>query len=133
MSVLFKLVRKDRRSRRAVAFAEQEQRRLSSIKFFKESLDKVGKRRHVGINPEEELSAVLSINVPETRTRCVDEHKVSHIEKAVGVLRQLVGWPKQLRGRTRHNMLGTERAHVEPDARTSRSAIEEKDGRAARQ
>ena len=112
------------RARRAVTFAEDEQRRRPALVAadvepyeFAEGLD-------VSLNAPEFLHELGVGRAAESRADRVDQHQVAFVEQRVGIVFDAIRRRRHESIGLQHDFARTERSHVQPDRSRSRPAVE---------
>ena len=80
----------------------------------------------VFIHAPEGLPGILADQAAKPRARHVDKYQVADVEQGIGIVDQLVRSSRHVPVAIRHHMLGTKRAHVQPDGRAAGTAVVEK-------
>src|ERR1035437_2689697 len=114
----------------AVTLAKYVLWRVPAVVLGNEPGDEASKGIGVLIHPPEGLFRVLAGQPPKAGAGHVDEDQVAGVEQGVGVVNELVGRRGQVLVATGDHMLGAERTHMQPDGRTSRSAVKEEGNKA---
>ncbi len=111
------MIGQGRRTRRAVAFAEQVLRRIPSIVLRQKFDDEIRKSVGILVDAEERLLLVRAAQMAEARAGRIDEYQVAGIEQREFIVDEAIRRSRTVRIVRGDHAFRTEGAHVQPDRR----------------